>query len=119
MSDIHIVRHRMYYDGFDDYQCNVAFSMTNPGHLASYSDKSFVFFENVWVLIYERDWCTSDDISGIVERLNYVTGRNANTVVYAFHQYKDVVMRAEQFAQGGDPCRYPLIDLLTYPPVTK
>jgi hypothetical protein len=115
MNDVHIVRHRMYYDGFEDYQCNVAFQMTNPRHLASYSDKSFVFFENAWVLIYERDWCTSEDIPGIVERLNHITGMNANTVVYAFHtEGKDIVIRAEAFASGGDLLRYPLVDLLTY-----
>jgi hypothetical protein len=107
----------MYYDGFEDYHCQVAHSIIHPGQLADYSDKSLVFFENTWVLIYERDWCTSDDIPGIVERLNKVTGLNANTVTYAFHKDKDVVMRAEAFASGGDRNRYPLVDLLTYPPV--
>jgi hypothetical protein len=117
MCDIHIVRHRMYYDGFEDYRCKVNYQLGHPGRLADHSDLSFVFFDNTWVLVRERDWCTSDDIPGIVERLNHVTGLNANTVVYAFHEDKDVVMRAEQFACGGDPYRYPLIDLLTYPPV--
>jgi hypothetical protein len=114
MSDVHIVRHRMYYDGFEDYHCKVVYCLANPGRLTSYSDYRFVFFENVWVLIYERDWCTSEDIPGIVERLNRVTGLHANTVVYAFHEDKDVVVRAEAFASGGDLLRYPLVDLLTY-----
>lgn len=117
MSDIHIVRHRMYYDGFEDYHCKVEYKLGHPRRLADHSDLSFVFFNNVWVLINERDWCTSDDIPGIVERLNQVTGLCGNAVVYAFHCDKGVVLRAEQFAQGGDPYRYPLIDLLTYPPV--
>lgn len=101
----------MYYDGFEDYQCEVAYCLAIPGRRTSYSDYQFVFFENTWVLMYERDWCTSEEIPGIVERLNRITGLHGNTVVYAFHCDKDVVRRAEQFALGGDPYRYPLVDL--------
>ncbi len=116
MSDIHIVRHRMYFDGFEDYRCKVNYKFGHPRCLEDHSDLSFVFFENTWVLINERDWCTSADIPGIVERLNHVTGLCGNTVVYAFHKDDDVVTRAEAFAREGDLHRYLLVDLLTYPP---
>jgi hypothetical protein len=106
MSDTEpiIVRHRVYYDGFEDNRCEYMQDVSSEV-------LSFVLYQGNWVLIHERDWCTSTDIPGMVKRFNELTGENVRMIIYSFDRNTPEVLAAEAFARGADSSRFPIVDL--------
>jgi hypothetical protein len=93
------VKHRVYWDNFEDYRYAYATKITRPGEPADSKVLTFRLVGDAWVLLWERDFCGSIDPAGAIHRFEQVTGARAARIEYAFHCDKSTVLEAERLAR--------------------
>lgn len=93
------VKHRVYYDGFEDYRCKYQKMLTRDEPVSN-QVLTFRLLDDAWVLLWERDFCTDDDFPGMIERFEQATGIRAERIEYAFWDYNSKVIEAEGLAQA-------------------
>jgi hypothetical protein len=92
------IKHRVYFDGFEDYECE--YQRNVDGRPAGNKVLTFRFLNNAWVLLWERDFCSDNNFPGMIERFEQATGVRADRIVYAFHCDTTTVLEAERLARG-------------------
>jgi hypothetical protein len=94
------VKHRVYWDGFEDYRYEFATKMIRPREPADSKVLTFRLVGDAWVLLWERDFCGSIDPAGAIQRFEQATGIRAAQVVYAFQCDTSAVLEAERLARS-------------------
>ncbi len=93
------VKHRVYWDGFEDYRYAYATKIIRPGEPADSKVLTFRHVGDAWVLLWERDFSGSVDPNGAIQRFEQVTSVRAARIVYAFHCDTAAVLEAERLAR--------------------
>lgn len=93
------VKHRVYYDGFEDYRCAYRKMLTRNAPALN-EVLTFRLVRNAWVLIWERDFCTTTDFPEMIERFEHATGIRAERIEYAYRHDTAVVLEAERLAEA-------------------